>query len=322
MSRTPVLAALGGLALALGGLGGLWALHGTMEATAAEARAGDWRPPCVRSLGKAYQELDVVADDAAAEPARTYLFGIDRTASTPVVADPQLDAVVDFARAMPLSDAFGVLLISDRSDRSSTPDMPLEPGHAVGRHRAPELPCAPDCRPRSLFEQQCLERLGDALAARVGERDAAAQAPAQALRDQRAERVDAWRARVADYEPRPGTSLLSFFAKVADLPAVRRAPGRTTVVVLSDLEEAKTQGRRQIEAFHRAYKAGGEACPELEWLPRGLAGLQIVLLQTHTDGIDADLWGARWEALLTCAGAHVSRRRYSPAVALAEYLAD
>ena len=66
--------------------------------------------------------------------------------------------------------------------------------------------------------------------------------------------------------------------------------------------------------------AVAEACPEVEWLPQGLGGLDVVLLQTHTDGIDAEAWGQRWEALLRCAGAHVRRQRYSPAVRLGDYL--
>ena len=315
-------AALAGLGLALAGLGGLWALHGAAEATAAEARHDDWRPPCVRSLAPAYRDLDAVIDAPPAAPSRTYLFGVDLSGSNRDAAAPQLAAALDFAKTAPLGDAVGVLLISDRSDRSSTPDMPLEAAVDLPRHRAPPLPCAPECRPRSLFERQCLEKLDRALAERVAARDAEADAAAAAARAARAARVDAWAAGLADYAPRPGTSLLAFFAKVADLPAVRRASGRVTLVVLSDLEEARTPERRLLDAFDRAYRAAGDACPAAaEGLPTGLAGVDVLLLQTHTDGVDAERWGARWEALLACAGARVERRRYSPAVALADYLA-
>ena len=45
-----------------------------------------------------------------------------------------------------------------------------------------------------------------------------------------------------------------------------------------------------------------------------------MLVQTVSDGIDATAWGERWEAVLTCAGAHVRRHRYSPAISVAELL--
>ncbi len=70
-------------------------------------------------------------------------------------------------------------------------------------------------------------------------------------------------------------------------------------------------------------EAGGNG-PRLEAssiIPPALPALPALPDRPSLDGLEAK-WGARWEALLTCAGAHVSRRRYSPAVALAEYLAD
>src|SRR5690606_23913736 len=106
-----------------------------------------------------------------AEPAHTILFGVDRSPSNQVVADAQLAAVVEAMKGMPLDYGLGVLLISDRSDRSSTPDMPLEGAQARPRVAAPVPPCGGGewsaCEPRSLFEQQCLERLESALQGRV-----------------------------------------------------------------------------------------------------------------------------------------------------------
>ena len=40
----------------------------------------------------------------------------------------------------------------------------------------------------------------------------------------------------------------------------------------------------------------------------------------HFGVIDGAAWGDRWEAVLTCAGAHVRRHRYSPAISVAELL--
>ncbi|MEZ4448818.1 MAG: hypothetical protein R3B09_04995 [Nannocystaceae bacterium] len=282
-----------------------------------------WRPTCAQRLAAEYRTLDASIVDGPAESTHTVLFGVDRSPSNQTVADAQLAAVVGAIKGMPLDYGLGVLLISDRSDRSSTPDMPLEGAQAVGRVEAARPPCGDgewsSCKPRSLFEQQCLERLEEALAGRseaaadeLREREAAA-------RTARAERVDAWQREALAYTPKPGTSLLSFFAKVADLPPVLRSPGTTTLVVLSDLEEARTRDRKTLDDFYRRYEKSG-ACPEVEGIPRGLSGLDVVLLQTHTDGIDADAWGRRWEALLHCAGAHVRRQRYTAAISLEEYL--
>jgi hypothetical protein len=326
MSRAPIFAALGGLALALAALGGLTLLHGDLDARAAAARAGDWRPPCVKSLGPAYQALDLppLAEpaDPQAQPPRTYLLGVDRSGSNQDVADDQLAAAAAFARARPLDEQVGVLLISDRSDRSSTPDMTLETALAVTDVQPPPLPCAPDCRPRSLFEQMCFEQLQEALGARASARQLELTAHLHRLAAERAARVDAWSERIAAAPPATATSLLAFFAKVGDLPAVRRSPGRTTLIVLSDLEEAKTADRRLLDAYHRATLDPAAPCPAVPWQPSGLAGLEILLLQTHSDGQDPELWGRLWERLLRCSGAHVSRRRYSPSIALGEYLAE
>jgi len=326
MSRAPILAALGGLLLALTALGGLALLHGGLEDRAAAAHAGDWRPPCVQNLGPAYQQLDLPPLDAPLEraeaPPHTYLLGVDRSGSNRDVADDQLAAARQFARSRPLDQQVGVLLISDRSDRSATPDMPLEPALPALQAQPPPLPCAPDCRPRSLFEQMCFEQLQEALGARASARQLELTAHLHRLAAERAARVDAWSERIAAAPPATATSLLAFFAKVGDLPAVRRSPGRTTLIVLSDLEEAKTADRRLLDAYHRATLDPAAPCPAVPWQPSGLAGLEILLLQTHSDGQDPELWGRLWERLLRCSGAHVSRRRYSPSIALGEYLAE
>ncbi|MCA9663644.1 MAG: hypothetical protein KC486_35265 [Myxococcales bacterium] len=318
-----MIATLSGFLLAAVGVGAL-ALWQSEPQAATAGRGDDWRPPCVQRLGAAYRDLDVAVSGAAEAPTtprHTVLFGVDRSPSNNEVADAQLGAVVSFAKSLPLDVEAGVLLISDRSDRSSTPDMPLESATAIPRAEAPALPCAPDCAPRSLFEQHCYERLEEALERRASDQGEAAAERERVLKDERAARIDAWAEAARAYTPKPGTSLLAFFAKVADLPPVLRAPSRTTVVVLSDLEEARTGDRKKIDAFYKKYLAHGERCPEVAAIPQGLVGLDVVLLQTHTDGIDADGWGQRWEALLGCAGAHVRRQRYSPAVDLGDYLA-
>ena len=322
MNAGAMIATLSGFLLAAVGVGAL-ALWQSEPQAATAGRGDDWRPPCVQRLGAAYRDLDVAVSGAAEAPTtprHTVLFGVDRSPSNNEVADAQLGAVVSFAKSLPLDVEAGVLLISDRSDRSSTPDMPLESATAIPRAEAPALPCAPDCAPRSLFEQHCYERLEEALERRASDQGEAAAERERVLKDERAARIDAWAEAARAYTPKPGTSLLAFFAKVADLPPVLRSPARTTVVVLSDLEEARSGDRRKVEAFFKRYRAAGEACPEVEWLPQGLGGLDVVLLQTHTDGIDAEAWGQRWEALLRCAGAHVRRQRYSPAVRLGDYL--
>ncbi|MCB9705075.1 MAG: hypothetical protein H6711_24575 [Myxococcales bacterium] len=321
MNAGALAATLAGFTLAAVGVGALALTQG--EPAAAAPGPDGWRPPCAQRLAREYREIDVSLEAASTEhPARrTVLFGVDRSPSNREVADAQLAAVVDHAKALPLDVEVGVLLISDRSDRSSTPDMPLEPARAIPEASAPPLPCAPNCQPRSLFEQHCYERLEEALEARADALRGEAAALADGARGERAARIDAWHGEALAYAPKPGTSLLAFFTKVADLPPVLRAPSRTTVVVLSDLEEARTGDRKKIDAFYKKYLAHGERCPEVAAIPQGLVGLDVVLLQTHTDGIDADGWGQRWEALLGCAGAHVRRQRYSPAVDLGDYLA-
>ncbi len=334
MNAGATIATLSGFMIAALGVGALtlW-----QSEPLAAAEDGEWRPPCVQRLHRDFRTIDVSVDgvdgvdggdpraDAAASPTaaaqHTILFGVDRSPSNREVADEQLDAVVAHTKGLPLDIAAGVLLISDRSDRSSTPDMPIEAARRLPAATIPPLPCAPDCQPRSLFEQHCYERLEEALETRAASLADASAARRQELEEERALRIDAWVERAKEYTPKPGTSLLAFFAKVSDLPPVLSSPARTTLVVLSDLEEARTGDRRKLEGFYAKYRAKGEICPEVEWLPSGLSGLDVVLLQTHTDGINAELWGQRWEALLGCAGAHVRRQRYSAAVSLGDYLA-
>lgn len=321
MNASSMIAAVVGFVVAAAGVGALasWQRQQPRPDPGPDA----WRPPCVQRLAADYRDLDAVVESGAGEPTHTILFGVDRSPSNHAVADAQLAAVVEAMKSMPLDFGLGVLLISDRSDRSSTPDMPLEGGQGRPRVRAPEAPCGDGvwaaCKPRSLFEQQCLERLEDALEGRVDARRAALADDEAAARAERGARIDAWQREALAYTPKPGTSLLAFFAKVADLPPVLRSPAATTLVVLSDLEEARTRDRRTIDDFYRRYQKTG-ACPEIDGLPRGLGGLEVLLLQTHTDGIDAEAWGQRWEALLHCAGAHVRRQRYTAAIRLEEYL--
>ncbi len=324
MNASAVIATLSGFLIAALGVGALTLSQSEAQEGQNAGDDGDWRPPCVKRLGKEFRALDVAvdaSDSAPTLPRYTILFGVDRSPSNRDVADEQLDAVVEHSKSLTLDIEAGILLISDRSDRSSTPDMRIESATRVPSASAPELPCAPNCQPRSLFEQHCYERIEEALETRASSLSEDAEARRSELKQARADRIDAWATTARAYTPKPGTSLLAFFAKVADLPPVLRSPARTTLVVLSDLEEARSGDRRRLEGFFAKYRAHRGSCPEVAWLPQGLAGLDIVLLQTHTDGINADLWGKRWEALLGCAGAHVRRQRYSAAVSLQDYLA-
>lgn len=316
MSATQTLAALGGLLVGGALLGGMmWWQSGL-----GPAHTDDWRPPCAARMGKAYAAIEPAAE-ADLRPQRNLLFGVDRSGSNHELGDEQLDAAVNLAATQPAETGVGILLITDRSDRSITPDMPYEPGEPGRAFRPAPLPCGPDCRTDSLFQQKCVEQLDAAQSRRVADLQAGEDARRLRLQDDRALRVHAWRERAAAYAPGPGTSLLGFFAKIADLPPVRREPERTTLVVLSDLEATQAAERRQLDQFERKYRASG-TCPDAPWLPRGLSGLEVALVQTVRDGIDADLWARRWDAVLTCAGAHVRRHRYSAAVPLAQLLAE
>lgn len=322
MSTMHALSALAGLAIVAAGLGGMMAWQSNVDAdtrAAAEAR-GEWRPPCAARLGPAYAAVapKLQTDE---DPPRTLLFGVDRSPSNLELSDEQMDAVAAHAATTPVDVGIGVLLISDRSERSSTPDMPFEPATPRRGHVAGELPCAPDCAADSLFKKKCLEQIDEAQAKRVAVLDADETANRVQQQEQRAERILRWREQVRTWVPKPGTSLLGFWTKVADMPVVRRTPERVTVMVFSDMEEARTGDLKQVERFHKDYVARG-TCPEVQWLPQGLGGLDIVLVQTIRDGIDADAWGARWEAVLTCAGAHVRRHRYTRAIAIGELLGD
>lgn len=320
MSHVHALSALAGLTLVAAGLGGMMAWQSSSDAdvrAAAEAR-GEWRPPCAARLGPAYAAVTPVATEDAAPP-RTLLFGVDRSPSNIELANEQMDAVAAHAATTPADVGIGVLLISDRSERSSTPDMPFEAATPRRSHAAGDLPCAPDCTADSMFKKKCLEQIEAAQAKRVATLDADESTRQRELQEQRAERVLRWREQVRTWVPKPGTSLLGFWTKIADMPVVRRTPERVTVVVFSDLEEARTGDRKQVERFHRDYVARG-TCPEVAWLPQGLGGLDVVLVQTIRDGIDAEAWGGRWESVLTCAGAHVRRHRYTKAISIGELL--
>ena len=317
MSQAHALSALAGLAVVAAALGGMmrWQASTDAETRAAAEARGEWRPPCAARLGSAYASLEPAARDDDGPP-RTLLFGVDRSPSNLALADAQMDAVVTHAATLPADTGVGVLLISDRSERSSTPDMPFEAATPRRQFTPAEVP---DREADSLFKNKCIEQIDAAQARRISGLDAAENLRRTAQQEQRAERIHRWREQVRDWTPKPGTSLLGFWTKVADLPVVRRDPQRTTVVVFSDLEEARTPDRKKVEQFYKQRQARG-ACPEAPWLPRGLGGLDIVLVQTVSDGIDATAWGERWEAVLGCAGAHVRRHRYSPAISIAELL--
>lgn len=320
MSQVHALSALAGLVLVAGGLAGLmrWQSSNDAEARAAAEARGEWRPPCAARLGPGYAAIEPALQTEAGPP-RTLLFGLDRSPSNLELADQQMDAVVAHAATLPADTGVGVLLISDRSERSSTPDMPFEAAAARRSFVAGPLPCGEDCSADSMFKKKCLEQIEAAQAGRIATLEAGESQQRAILQEQRAERIHRWREQVRGWTPKPGTSLLGFWTKVADLPVVRRTPERISVVVFSDLEEARTPDRKKIEQFGKDYLKRG-ACPEADWLPTGLGSLDIVLVQTRSDGIDADAWGERWEAVLSCAGAHVRRHRYSPAITVAELL--
>jgi hypothetical protein len=311
----PVLIAAAGLLTVLAGLIGFasWS-----QSKAPEPDPAEWRPPCARALGQAYASIDVEVDERARR-GRVFLFGVDRTPSNRGQSNEQLDAAVKLAGSLPVEDGVGILLVSDRSDRSSTPDLPFEPGVPGKLVRGPELPCG-ECRANSLFEQRCIEQVRAALEQRTVDRQAALdQAREQAARE-RADRLARWQGEVSTWWPRPGTSVLGFWRKVVDLPVVRRSPGTVTVVLFGDLQEARTRERRAIERYARAVADAG-ACTSENPLGERLDGVEVVLLQTVVDGIDPRRWEARWQTVLECAGAKVESYRYTPSVPLAEYLA-
>lgn len=314
MSQLQALAAVSGLLLGGALLGGTIWWQSTLE----PPPSTDWRPACVARLGKAWSAVQPTAEPDP-RPARNLLFGVDRSGSNGELSDLQLDAAVAYAANLSPEHGVGILLITDQSDRSTTPDMPFEPGSTGQLFRPGPLPCGADCKPDSLFAQKCSEQLEAAQDRRVAALTAAEGDRRTRLQEDRAVRVHAWRERAAAYKPRPGTSLLGFFAKLADLPPVRREPERTTVVVLSDLETTLPAERKQLEGFERKYRSSG-TCPEAEWLPRGISGLEVALVQTVRTGKGADAWASRWDAVLTCAGAHVRRHRYSSAVPLDQLL--
>lgn len=320
MSQVNALSALAGLVLVASGLAGLmrWQSSNDAEVRAAAEARGEWRPPCAARLGTGYAAVEPIARTDVGPP-RTLLFGLDRSPSNLDLADEQMDAVVAHAATLPADTGVGVLLISDRSERSSTPDMPFEASAGRRTFVPGPLPCGDDCTADSMFKKKCLEQIETAQVGRIATLESGESQQRAVIQEQRAERIHRWREQVRSWTPKPGTSLLGFWTKVADLPVVRRTPERVSVIVFSDLEEARTPDRKKIEQFGKDYEKRG-ACPEAPWLPRGLASLDIVLVQTRSDGIDADAWGERWEAVLTCAGAHVRRHRYSPAISVAELL--
>jgi len=311
----PVLIAAAGLATVLAGLVGFasWS-----QSQALDPDPEEWRPPCARALGEEYASIDVAVEERAGR-GRVLLFGVDRTPSNREQSNEQLDAAVSLAGSLPIEDGVGILLVSDRSDRSSTPDLPFEPGVSERTVHIPPLPCG-ECLASSLFEQRCIEQLRASLERRAADEESdLAQARANAERE-RADRIARWQGEISSWWPRPGTSVLGFWRKVVDLPAVRRSPDTVTVVLFGDLQEARTKERRSIERYARAVDAAG-ACTAGNPLSERLDGVEVVLLQTVVDGIDPDRWETRWETVLECAGAKVESYRYTPSVPLGEYLA-
>lgn len=295
--------------------GGAWALRGVASAT---PTARDSRPSCVQALGPEFRELDV-RDGEEDRTGRTYFVGVDRSPSNRELAAEQLDAAVRFVGSLPATDAASILFITDRSERSSTPDLPELPRHPGGAVEVPALPCG-TCEAASLFEQKCREQLSHALVERAAERRAQLRGEARQAKAERFEIVKAWQARVEDWWPRPGTSILGFWRKVADTPVVRRTPQEVTVVLLGDLEEARTRSRRDLERYAAAVRRGGGQCLGGNPIPSAVAGVEVVLLQTMVDGVDARRWAEIWETALVCAGARAVRYRYSSGAQLRPYL--
>lgn len=314
MTKAPLLVLAGLLTVGLG-LGGV----AMLSSETAAANEDGLLPTCARSLGQDFSELQIRREPDQ-EPGPVYLFGIDRSPSNAEQANRQLDEAVQFAIDRPLSNGYGIFFVSDRSDRSSTPDFPLEPGQSTERAVADPLPCGEDCQTTSLFEHACVEKIEAALEGGVAKEAGAIEADQQRRRAERAARVAGWSADGREFWPEPGTSILRFWRKIADLPTVRRSPERVTVTLLSDLEEARTADRRVIETFRRARKRHPAVCPPDNPIPEELAGIEVVLLQTVTDRVNAQKWGETWGEMLQCAGVKVNRYRYSPQMRLAHYI--
>ncbi len=304
-------AGLAGLLSVLGGVGGLawWSSSG------AEEDPDEWRPRCTQRLG--WDGVDVERASIPA-PGDTVLFGLDRSGSNAAIAEAQLDAALETAAGLDPSFGVSVLLIGERSDDSTVPDFPLEAGRAGETTTVAGLSCWPDCPTDSLFAQRCAEQLDDAVEqrARAVQTDIAVDREAEI--EARRERLTAWRPHAEGWAPGKGTSLLRFFDKVADLPVVRDPSARVTLVVLSDLEEARSGERKRVEAMARSIERSGQ-CPD-EGLPR-LEGVDVLLVQSLSAEVDGDAWAGRWSSVLGCTGARVTRHRYGAAVPLPDLVA-
>jgi hypothetical protein len=159
VSHVHALSALAGLTLVAAGLGGMmvWQSNTDADARAAAEARGEWMPPCAARLGPAYAAVAPTAQEDPGPP-RTLLFGVDRSPSNLELSDEQMDAVTAHAATTPADTGVGVLLISDRSERSSTPDMPFEPAVARRGHVAGELPCAPTAPPTACLKRSASSR--------------------------------------------------------------------------------------------------------------------------------------------------------------------
>ena len=303
-------AGMAGLVSVLGGVGGLawWSSTGAVD------DPDEWRPRCTQRLGWDGVEVERASVPV---PGDTVLFGLDRSGSNAAIAETQLDAALQTAAGLDPSVGISVLLIGERSDDSTVPDFPLEAGRAGQAPRVQGLSCWPDCPTDSLFAQRCADQLEDAVESRAREVEAAIEVDREAAVAARSERLTAWRPHAEAWAPGKGTSLLRFFDKVADLPVVRDPSTHVTLVLLSDLEEARSGERKRVEAMAREIDREGR-CPD-EGLPR-LDGVDVLLVQSVSADVDGDAWARRWSALLGCTGAQVTRHRYGAAVPLPDLL--
>ncbi len=307
----PILSALGGLALVGGGMGYL-AFAGPSHGP---SRGDDWRPVCAKALS-----WDAITVERRPDPAavsETLIYGLDLTTSNAELAQHQLGAVHDHALTLPATTSLAVLLISDDSDRSTTPDLPYESGIATEHVTVEGLPCWPNCPRETLSQQHCADQLSNAVAQETRRLEDGIALQEQSARGIRADRINRWFEAVPQETAASRSTLLRFFAKVAELPVVRRGDSKVTLVVLSDLAESKSHEQRKVQDAAREWQRSG-TCPSGNWLP-SLAGVNVVLLQSRVADGDRH-WGEDWSALLRCAGADVTLHRYSVSIPLSEYL--
>ena len=301
---------LAGLVTVLGGMGGAWWLA---HDAAPERGPEQWRPACAARLGMG--EIDIEADRGAAD-GPYLLFGVDLSGSNRPLLGEQLDVVMDQVDRVPATRGLGIMVVSDQSERSSSPDSPIFAPQGEVLTQVRDGACYPDCEAESMFERSCLGQVEQALSRRREIVVGLSRAQSQEAQADRRSKLDDWRTEVEALRPSKSTSLASFFRKVADLPfAGPDGPG-ITVVLLSDLQESRSGDRRQLERWARTLETEG-TCPDA--LP-DLRGMSIHLVQTVENVSEAERWGRHWQGLLRCAGAEVQRHRYTAALPLSAYL--